>query len=220
MDESARGIYRTKGFGARQGAGEHPALLIVDFALGFTAEQSSPLRCDCDSALAHTATLLEAAREQSLPVIYTTVAYDELGRAAAAAFIAKVPALALLEPGGRWTQIDPRVAPRRGETVLTKLFTSAFFGTPLAPLLHGCGCDTVIVVGNSTSGCVRATVVDAMQHGFRVLVPREAVADRAASAHEASLTDMDAKYGDVVSTAEAVALIRGVAARQARAAIA
>ncbi len=212
MNESTHEVYREKGFGKRQGSGDHPALLIIDFALGFTAEESSPLRCDCDSALAHTAKLLDAARQRRLPVIYTTVAYDELGRAAAEAFIAKVPALALLQPGGRWTHIDPRIEPRPGETVLTKLFTSAFFGTPLAQLLHGCGCDTVIVVGNSTSGCVRATVVDAMQHGFRVIVPREAVADRAAGAHEASLTDIDAKYGDVVSTAEVLALIDGARA--------
>lgn len=208
MAPSTQDIYDEKGFGGRQARGERPALLVIDFAVGFTADTASPLLCDCDAALAVTSQLLEAARDSGAPVIYTTVAYDETGRRAASVFIEKVPALALLEPGDRWSEIDPRVAPLPEETVITKLFTSAFFGTPLAEMLHGHRCDMVIVVGNSTSGCVRATVVDAMQHGFRVLVPREGVADRAAGAHEASLTDIDAKYGNVVSTEEALAALR------------
>jgi maleamate amidohydrolase len=86
--------------------------------------------------------------------------------------------------------------------VLNKLFASAFFGTPLASLLTAAGIDTLIVTGASTSGCVRATVVDALQHGFRPLIPREAVGDRNPAAHEANLFDMDAKYGDVLSLEE------------------
>lgn len=181
--------------------------MVIDFAVGFTADASSPLRCDCETALEVTSRLLKAARQSGAPVIYTTVAYDEAGRRAASVFIEKVPALALLEAGGRWSEIDPRVAPRPEETVITKLFASAFFATTLPELLHGHRCDTVVVVGNSTSGCVRATVVDAMQHGFRVLVPREAVADRAAGAHEASLADIEGKYGNVISTEEALAAL-------------
>lgn len=211
---STEDVYREKGFGGRQAPGQRPALLVIDFAVGFTAEDSSPLRCDCDQALEVTSRLLAAARESGAPVIYTTVAYDEAGRRAASVFIEKVPALALLQAGGRWSEIDPRVAPRPDETVITKLFTSAFFGTTLAEMLHGYGCDAVIVVGNSTSGCVRATVVDAMQHGFRVLVPRDGVADRAAGAHEASLTDIEGKYGNVISTAEALAALGGKPAAQ------
>ena len=127
----------------------------------------------------------------------------------AKAFIAKAPALTMLTPGSRWAQIDERIAPREGEPVLLKLFASAFFGTALQPMLTAAGCDTLVVTGASTSGCVRATVVDGVQHGLLVLVPRDAVADRAQSAHDASLTDIDAKYGDVVSLDEAIAVLRG-----------
>ena len=97
------------------------------------------------------------------------------------------------------------------ELVITKLFASAFFGTRLDEVLREAGCDTVVVVGASTSGCVRATAVDALQYGYRVLVPREGVADRAADAHRASLLDLDAKYGDVISLAEAIEAVEASA---------
>jgi nicotinamidase-related amidase len=113
-------------------------------------------------------------------------------------FIEKVPALLALEQGSRLVEIDPRLAPREGEPVVTKLFASAFHGTALSTLLATERCDGVIVTGASTSGCVRATAVDALQHGYRVVVPREAVGDRNAAAHEANLYDIDAKYGDVL----------------------
>ena len=96
--------------------------------------------------------------------------------------------------------------------MLTKLFASAFFGTSLASLLAAAGCDTVIVTGASTSGCVRATALDALQHGYRVVVPREAVGDRNPAAHEANLYDIDTKYGDVVSLEETLAYVEGLAA--------
>src|SRR5262249_54654996 len=152
------------------------------------------------------------ARRAELLVVYTTVAYDEAGKRAAAAFIDKVPALLTLEPGSRWIEIDPRIAPASGEPVLTKTFASAFFGTPLASILASDACDSVIVTGASTSGCVRATAVDALQHGYRVAVPREAVGDRNPGAHEANLYDIDTKYGDVVSVEETLAHLDEMAA--------
>ena len=100
--------------------------------------------------------------------------------------------------------------------MLNKLFASAFFGTPLASLLAAAGCDSVVVTGASTSGCVRATAVDALQHGYRPVVPREAVGDRNPAAHEANLYDIDAKYGDVVSVDEVVAHLEEIAAAHAR----
>jgi maleamate amidohydrolase len=204
----ARDVYADRGFGGRQGAGRRPALVVVDFNYGFT-DPSSPLHCDTDAAVEATALLLEAAREGGRPVAFTTLAYDEGGKQVAKAFIAKSPALAMLTPGSRWAQIDERIAPRAGEPVLLKLFASAFFGTALQPMLTAAGCDTLVVTGASTSGCVRATVVDGVQHGLLVLVPREAVADRAQSAHDASLLDINAKYGDVVSLQDATAVLRG-----------
>jgi maleamate amidohydrolase len=194
---------RHEGFHGRSGVGERPALIVVDVNLGFT-DPASPLVCELDGVVLAIAQLLAAARRASLPVFFTTVAYDDEGKEAAAVFIEKIPALLTLEAGSRWTEIDPRIAPLPGEPVLAKLFASAFFGTPLSALLREAGCDSLVVTGASTSGCVRATVVDALQHGYRTVVPREAVGDRNPAAHEASLYDIDTKYGDVVSIDEAV----------------
>lgn len=127
---------------------------------------------------------------------------------AAAAFIDKAPAFLTLEPGSRWVEIDPRIGPLPGEPVLVKRWASAF-AMPLASLLAASGVDSVVVTGTSTSGCVRATVVDALQHGYRPTVPREAVGDRNPAAHEASLYDIEAKYGDVVGLDEILAAVSG-----------
>ena len=115
-----------------------------------------------------------------------------------------MPALLTLQAGSRWAEIDPRIAPRETEPVLNKLFASGFFGTPLGALLTAAGVDTLIVTGASASGCVRATAVDALQYGFRPVVPRRAVGDRNPDAHRANLYDIDAKYSDVVGVEEAL----------------
>ena len=192
---------RHEGFHGRVGLGRRPALVVIDVNRGFT-DAASPLVCDLDVVVAAIAELLAAFRAADLPVVYTTVAYDEAGKRAAAVFIEKVPALLTLEAGSGWEEIDPRIAPAPGEPVLTKLWASAFHGTPFASFLTAAGCDSLVVTGASTSGCVRATAVDALQHGLRVLVPREAVGDRNAAAHEANLYDIDTKYGDVVTLAD------------------
>lgn len=206
---------RHEGFHGRAGFGRRPALLVIDVNVGFT-DPASPLLCDLEGVVAAIDRLLGEARRAALPVVYTTVAYGEGDRIAAAAFIDKVPALLTLAAGSRWVEIDPRIAPQPGEPVLNKLFASAFFGTPLASLLTATGCDSVIVTGASTSGCVRATVVDALQHGYRPVVPREAVGDRDPAAHEANLYDIDAKYGDVVALDEVVAHLEEFAGSYAR----
>jgi nicotinamidase-related amidase len=205
MSTRSEDIYEARGFGGRSGAGEHPALVVIDLCYGFT-DPASPLACDCEGAVAATARLLDAARAGGHPVAFTTVQYDAAGREIAAAFIRKAPGLLTLEPGTRWPQIDERIAPAENEPVMPKRFASGVFGTSLGAMLAARGCDTVVVTGASTSGCVRATAVDALQHGYRVVVPREAVADRAEGAHQATLTDLDAKYGDVVGIDEAVAI--------------
>lgn len=204
-DETAQ-TYADKGLGGRVGAGVAPALVVIDLSYGFT-DPASTLHCGADTAVEATAALLEAARGGGSPVVYTTVAYDRAGLQTAAAFLAKAPALAGLTPGSHWVGIDARVAPRPDEAVLVKLFASGFFGTILGALLSAARCDTVVVAGASTSGCVRATVVDALQHGYRAIVARQAVADRSPAAHAASLADIDGKYGDVVDLAEAVTIL-------------
>jgi maleamate amidohydrolase len=206
---------RHDGFHGRAGFGLRPALLVIDVNVGFT-DPESPLACDLEGVVGAIQRLLGEARAAGLPVVYTTVSYDEGDRLAAAAFIDKIPALLTLEAGSRWVEIDPRIAPLPDEPVLNKLFASAFFGTPLSSLLTAAGCDGVIVTGASTSGCVRATVVDALQHGFRPVVPREAVGDRNPAAHEANLYDIDTKYGDVVSLDEVVAHLEASAGAHAR----
>jgi maleamate amidohydrolase len=205
---------RLPGFHGRGGLGGRPALVVVDMSVGFT-DPESPLACDLEEVVDAVGLLLAAARRAGVPVVYTTVAYDEEGRRRAAVFIEKVPALLTLAAGSRWVEIDPRIAPEPGEPVLRKLHASAFFETELAGLLAASGCDSVIVAGASTSGCVRATAVDALQHGYRTVVPREAVGDRNTAAHEANLYDIDAKYGDVVPLAETLAQLEELAVAQA-----
>ncbi|BBL79173.1 N-carbamoylsarcosine amidase [Rubrobacter xylanophilus] len=200
-----------EGFGGRGGFGRRPALIVIDMTLGFT-DPESPLACDLEGPVGEIRKLLQAARKAEIPVVFTTVAYRESDRLTAAAFIDKVPALLTLEAGSRWAGIDPRIAPLESEPVLNKLFASAFFGTPLGALLTAAGVDTLIITGASTSGCVRATAVDALQHGFRPVVPREAVGDRNPDAHEANLYDIDAKYGDVVSVGEVLEYLERAAA--------
>ena len=196
-----------EGFGGRGGFGRRPALVVIDMTLGFT-DPESPLSCDLEGPVSEIQKLLEAARQAEIPVVFTTVAFRESDKLTAAAFIDKVPALLTLEAGTRWAEIDPRIAPRETEPVLNKLFASGFFGTGLSSLLTAAGVDTLIITGASTSGCVRATAVDALQYGFRPVVPREAVGDRSPDAHEANLYDVDAKYGDVVRAQEVLDYLR------------
>ena len=148
------------GFGQRAGGvGRRPALVIVDINNGFT-DPASPLVCDLKETVEAIRRLLEAMRRAELPVVYTTVSYGEGDKVTAKAFIDKVPVLLTLEAGSRWTEIDERIAPRPDEPVLNKLFASAFFGTALSSLLASHGCDSVIVTGASTSGCVRSRSTD------------------------------------------------------------
>jgi nicotinamidase-related amidase len=203
------------GFHGRAGFGSKPALVVVDVNRGFT-DPASPLVCDLDDCVAEIARLLEAFRRVGLPVVFTTVCFDDAGKQTAAVFLEKIPALLVLEPGSEWVEIDPRIAPVEGEQVMSKYFASAFFGTELGDLLSNAGCDSVVVTGASTSGCVRATALDALQHGYRVVVPREAVGDRNPAAHEANLYDIDTKYGDVVSVDEVVEHLEELAGTHAR----
>jgi maleamate amidohydrolase len=204
-----------EGFHGRAGFGERPALIVVDVNVGFT-DPASPLACDLDDVVVAIQRLLGETRAAGFPVVYTTVSYTEADRRTAGVFIEKVPALLTLEAGSRWVEIDPRISPLSDEPVLNKLFASAFYGTALASYLVANGCDSLIVTGASTSGCVRATVVDALQHGYRPIVPRDAVGDRNPATHEANLYDIDTKYGDVVSLDEVVAHLEASAGAHAR----
>lgn len=142
-------------------------------------------------------------------VVYTRVIYSPSG-VDGGIFVQKVPVLRTLVAGEPLAEIVPELPPAATDVILNKQYASAFFGTSLAAMLTAHGVDTVIITGCSTSGCVRATAVDGMQYGFRVIVPRECVGDRRAEPHEANLFDINSKYGDVVSRAETLAWLEAL----------
>lgn len=203
-------LYRARGFGNKVGYGERPALLVIDMARAF-CDPSYNVGCDQTPAVEAIARLLAAARVGDIPVYYTTVAYRPDGQDGGV-FVRKIPSLLELrldDPAA--TEIDPRIAPAEGEVVVEKKYPSAFFGTSLASMLVARGIDTLVLSGCSTSGCIRATAIDAISHGYRVIVPEEAVSDRAPGPHYANLFDIDAKYGDVVPLAEVLEHLGAVA---------
>jgi nicotinamidase-related amidase len=183
--------------------GRRPALLVVDFVRAYL-EPGSPLYAGVEDARVAAARLLASARAAGIPVMHTNVAYEP-GGADGGVFFRKLPALASFERGRHpeLAAFAEGLEPRPGEPVFTKQYASAFFGTRLAETLRAAGIDTLLIAGLSTSGCVRASAVDACQHGFVPLVVREAVGDRHPAPHEASLFDLQAKYAEVISLAEA-----------------
>ena len=184
-------------FDSQMGFGRAPAIIVVDFIRAYT-QPGSPLYAPAVvEAVKATVPLLEAARQQGVPIIYTRVVYHP-GGADGGLFVRKVPALRRMVEGEPLADIVPELPPAPDDVILIKQYASSFFGTSLAAMLTARGIDTLIITGCSTSGCVRATAVDAMQNGFRPIVPRECVGDRHDGPHEANLFDINAKYGDVV----------------------
>ena len=181
------------------GMGSRPALILVDLINGFT-DPACPLGSESSAVVAANATLLACFRRRALPIFFTTVVFSNDRQATV--FRGRLAALNVLRPGSRWVRVDAALTPRADEPVIEKQGASAFFGTDLLERLRTSRADSLVVSGLTTSGCVRATAVDGLQHDYRVVVPREAVGDRNAAAHEANLFDLDAKYADVVSMAE------------------
>ena len=190
-------------FSGRVGWGTKPAVLVIDLVRAYT-DPAGPFGLpDPDGAVAATRALVDAARAHGHPVVWTVVRYAP-GLEDGGLFVHKVPALACFvadAPGG-WGELA--LQPEAGEPVVVKQYASAFFGTSLASTLHAAGVDTVVVAGVSTSGCVRATAMDALNSGFRPQVVRDACADRTPAIHENNLADLDAKYADVVDLPEAL----------------
>jgi len=200
-------IYRSQNFGNRIGFGRKSALLVVDFVVGFNDEKLFG-GGNIDAAVKRTAGLLEFFRKQRLPVAFTRVVYADDG-ADAGVFCMKAPSLRTLTENHPASQVVPELKPRSGELVLKKTQPSAFFGTGLAMWLVQQSADTVVVAGCTTSGCVRASVVDAMSYNFRPIVARDCVGDRAIGPHEANLFDMAQKYADVLDRDEIINDLRG-----------
>ena len=196
-------------FDGRLSFGKRPALLIVDFVMAYL-DPASPLYAQVEDALASNERLLAAARAAAIPVFFTNVVYQADG-ADGGLFYKKIPSLRVFLEGSPLGAFPPSLQPVEGERVISKQFASAFFGTSLAETLSEEGIDTLLITGLSTSGCVRATALDALQSGFAPFVVREACGDRHSAPHEANLFDLQAKYAEVVSEHEACALIRASA---------
>lgn len=189
---------RTVGLGAK------PALIVVDATVGFT-DPASVLGSESRAELGVIGRLIAAFRARGLPIVYTINAYAHA--AEASVFREKIPSLDLLVAGSPLAEIAPQIAPQPHDIVMRKVVPSAFFDSPLRQMLVNLGVDSVLVCGFTTSGCVRATAVDALQCNFRLVVARDACGDRDRAAHEANLRDLSLKYGDVVSADEALAML-------------
>ena len=202
-------FFRQRGFGLKIGFGERPALMIIDMINGFT-DPAMPLGANLDGQIAAQKPLLDVAHEREVPVLFSTVLYEEADVRDAGIWALKHTGSRTLTAGSQAVKVDPRLDKRPADILLVKKYASCFFGTDLVPRLNSRRIDTLIITGCTTSGCVRATAVDAVQNGFRPMVVREAVGDRSAAAHEQSLFDLDAKYADVVSLEETLQYLRTV----------
>ncbi len=198
-------IFKAQDLGGSLPPGRVPALLLVDFVRGFIDPEIFGGGNSAE-ALAATPPVLEAARAAGIPIISTRIVYDQDG-ANCGIWCLKAPRLAELTEANPASHIHPKVAPEPGEYVLKKTQASAFFGTDLAPVLTASQVDTLLIAGCTTSGCVRASVVDAISHNFRPMVIRDCVGDRSLAAHEASLFDMEQKYAALWTAADAISYL-------------
>jgi maleamate amidohydrolase len=201
-------IYKKQNFGNLSGIGKFPALLIVDFVNGFTDPEQFG-GGNIQDAIDKTVKLLAFARAQKLPIAMTRVVYADDG-SDSGIFCVKAPGLKDLTEEAPSSQIVKDLTPINGEYVVRKTQPSGFFGTNLAGWYISKGVDTVLVTGCTTSGCVRASVIDAMSYNFRTVIVTDGVGDRAIGPHEANLFDMGQKYGDLMSVDEIINKISAV----------
>lgn len=196
--------YAQAGYHARQSWGKRPALALIDFANAYF-DPSAPLYGGegCQVALDNAAKLADAARACGVPVVFTEVKYTP-GGSDGGAFYAKVPALSCFDAGSETQKLAPPLEVHDTDIMITKQYPSGFFGTSLASTLHFMEVDTLLLTGVTTSGCVRATCIDSISHGFVTLVVEDAVGDRAEEPHRANLFDMSAKYADLLTTQAAM----------------
>ncbi|MFS0853642.1 isochorismatase family protein [Microbacterium sp. 179-I 3D4 NHS] len=207
-----RNFYEKAGFRGRVGWGERPALLVIDMAGAWTSPEEM-LGSDLSAVEDHIVELLGAARRAGLPIIFTTMAWDpslsEIGKVIRRKTTHSVHML----HGSTNVELRPRMDRRPEEPLVVKPRASAFYGTNVDGMLISAKADTVIVVGCSTSGCIRATAESAFNRGFHVIVPAEAVGDRSQTAHQGNLFDIDARYGDVEPVADVLDTLRALPAR-------
>lgn len=197
-------------WGNRIGFGERPALLMIDFMQGYVTEGAPLFAPGVVTAVKESVELLETARQAGIPVIHTNIRYHAGHFADGGMWVKKAPVMKDMVEGNPLAAFCPEVAPLADEVVMSKQYASSFFGTSLSSMLQTMGIDTIILAGCSTSGCIRATAVDGVQHGFRTIVVRECVGDRHDAPHQANLFDIDSKYGDVVSKEQVQGYLRNL----------
>jgi len=204
MAENLDQNYEKAGYHARQSWGKRPAVVLVDFAKAYF-DPAAPLYGGegCQIALDNSAILADAARAAGVPLIFTEVKYQP-GGSDGGAFYAKVPALSCFDAGAETQKLMPPLEIKENDILISKQYPSGFFGTSLASTLHFMNIDTLLLCGVTTSGCVRATCIDSISHGFVTLVVEDGVGDRADEPHQANLFDMSAKYADLVTTKGAI----------------
>ncbi|MDQ6434300.1 isochorismatase family protein [Mesorhizobium sp. LHD-90] len=193
-------VYSRQQFGGRTGFGKSAALLVIDFVNGFHDPEILGGGNIAEAVIA-TRPLLEFFRARGLPVVFTRIVYAQDG-SDASLWSEKLPRLRSLTETAHESQVVEHLAPLPGEIVVRKTQASAFFGTPLAACLFRHGVDTLVVTGCTTSGCVRASVIDAMSLNYRTVVATDCVGDRALGPHHANLFDMGQKYSDLLTADE------------------
>ncbi|GAA5071144.1 isochorismatase family protein [Nocardia iowensis] len=198
--------YRRSEFSATLGTGDSVAVLVVDICAAYLTD-GSPLRAPVEAAVQAAGQIVAQARDTGIPVVFTRMRFEP-GGPDGGLFRRKVPALRVFEDGNPLGSFLADPAPLPGELVITKQYPSAFYASPLAAALSADRIDTLMIVGLTTSGCVRASATDAMQHGFRPLVVADACGDRDPRLQHANLLDLQAKYADVLGLDEALALLR------------
>lgn len=215
LDERDQKVYASAGLGKSKGLGKNPALVIIDVTYGFTGEQSEdieqsikkyPTSCGEDAwkAIPHIKNLLDTSREVNLPIFYTVIEGHKHNSNEKTAIKGGVFSHPSLIEGEKGTKVVDELKPLDGEIVISKKKPSAFFGTPLLSYLIDNQVDTLIVAGCTTSGCIRASVVDAFSYNLDVVVPEECVFDRGITTHAMNLFDMQQKYADVLKTEEVI----------------
>lgn len=196
LDETK--FFAERGFAQSIGFGKKPAVLAIDYNITFT-NPDTPLGASCDAEIEATNRILKESRDKNIPIYFTTVSYEDPNLEDAGIWFLKMKGLTTLMAGTRGVEIDPRLDRQANEQIIVKKYASSFFGTDLLSRLTSKQIDTLIITGITTSGCVRATAVDAIQYGLRPIIVKEAVGDRSKAAHEQSLFDLNAKYADVVT---------------------
>jgi maleamate amidohydrolase len=204
-DQNYEGVWDS-----RLGFGKKSAIIVIDLLQGYTTEGSALYAPGVVECVKEFPEFLDLARKKGVPIIHTRVLYTAPNYEDGGIWIKKAPVLRDLVAGNPYAEFCEGVVPQAGEPVIVKQYASAFFGTSLVATLNGLDVDTLIITGCTTSGCIRATAVDAVQHGFRPICPRELIGDRHEGPHEANLFDINAKYGDVITKAEVMEYLNGL----------